>query len=64
MAKLTVGRLAKLLSDSFEEDGWGDMDPYWLKEVVTPIEDSDHAKEAEALREVLQRVVDKINGKA
>lgn len=64
MAKLTVEHLAKLLSDSFEEDFWGDMDPYWLKEVVEPVEDSYHAEDAEALRQVLQRVVDKINGKA
>lgn len=58
---LTVERLAKLLSDSFEEDSWGDIDPYLFKEVVEPIEDSDHAEDAQGLREVLQRVVDALN---
>ena len=58
---LTVGRLAQLLSESFELDGWGNIDPYLFEEVIEPVEDSDHAEEAQALRESLQRVVNTLN---
>lgn len=59
--KLTVEKLAKALLDSFEADQWGDIDPYLFNEVLEPVEDSDHAKDAEALRVVLQRAVDVLN---
>lgn len=58
---LTVEKLATLLFESFEEDSWGDVDPYLFKEVAEPVEDSDHQRDADGLREVLQRVVDRLN---
>lgn len=58
---LTVTRLAQLLSESFELDGWGDIDPHLFSEVARPWVNSDHAEEAQALREVLQRVVNTLN---
>lgn len=61
MEKLTVEGLAALLFESFEQDSWGDVDPYLFSEVAEPVEDSDHAKDAADLRQVLQRVVDKLN---
>lgn len=61
MKELTVEKLAAMLYESFEKDKWGDMDPYWFKEVAEPVEDSDHAEDVKGLREVLQRVVDKLN---
>lgn len=58
---LSVDRLAKALLDNFELDSWGDIDPYLFNEVIEPVEDSDHADDAEALRAVLQRTVDTLN---
>ncbi len=59
--KLTVEQLASALRDAFNADGWGDIDPYLFREVVEPVEDSDHAEDAEALRATLQRAVDTLN---
>jgi hypothetical protein len=58
---LTAEKLAKILDEEFEQDNWGDIDPYLFKEVVKPVKDSDHADDAEALREVLERVVKRLN---
>lgn len=58
---ITVEELAGLLDESFEEDNWGDIDPYLFREVIKPVKDSDHAEDVGALRQVLQRVVDKLN---
>ncbi len=59
--QLTVKQLATALCDAFHDDGWGDIDPYLFDEVIEPVEDSDHAEDAEALRVTLQRAVDKLN---
>lgn len=60
MKKLTVEMLAQALDESFEDDGWGTVDPYLLKEVIEPVEHSCHTEDAEALRKVLQRTIDRL----
>ena len=57
---ITVKQLAQALSEAFETDDWGDVDPYLFKEVVDPVADSDHAADVTALRSTLQRAVDKL----
>lgn len=58
---MTLEELAQALSEAFEAHEWGDVDPYLLKEVVEPVEDSSYAADAHALRATLQLVVDKLN---
>ncbi len=55
-----IQRLAKLLSEELERDSWGVVDPFWLKLVAdSSIEHdgSEDMKNAEALSEVLGRVI-------
>lgn len=59
--KLTVKELAQALDEAFEADGWGDIDPYLFKEAA--VEDSDHKRDADGLRETLRRAVDKLNAR-
>lgn len=60
--QLTTERLATLLSEELEADGWGDIDPWWIKMVAEGdhTEDDDHHEQAEALAKVLDRVVKRI----
>jgi len=59
VAHLTTERLATLLHEELDRDGWGDVDPYWIQMVAegnyTP--DDGHHDQAEALGKVLDRVV-------
>ena len=57
--QLTTERLATLLYEELERDGWGDVDPYWIQMVAEGnyTEDDDHHDQAEALGKVLDRVV-------
>lgn len=58
-AHLTTERLAMLLHEELDRDGWGAVDPYWIKMVAEGgyIADDDHHDQAEALGKVLDRVV-------
>lgn len=59
LKQLTTERLAQILSEELEADGWGDIDPYWVQMVGDGDydEDNDHHDDAEALGKVLDRVV-------
>ena len=59
-------RLAQILHEEFKRDNWGDIDPWLFKMVSGTLEvddtvDDDNAEDAEALREVLERVAKRIN---
>lgn len=54
-------QLAQILADEFARDSWGYIDPYLFKMVSKGIDpDDDSAENAEALKEVLDRVVKRI----
>ena len=57
--QLTTERLATLLHEELERDGWGHVDPYWIQMVAEGgyTADDDHHDQAEALGKVLDRVV-------
>ena len=62
--KLTAERLARLLYEELEADDWGDIEPHWFKLFADGDEDDDDfSEEAEALGEVLTRIVDRIRDK-
>jgi len=53
--QLTTERLATLLHEELERDGWGAVDPYWIQMVAEGnyTEDDDHHDQAEALGKVV-----------
>lgn len=56
---LTTERLATLLHEELAAEGWGMIDPYWIRMVADGAHlegDADH-EEAESLAKVLDRVV-------
>ena len=57
--QLTTERLATLLHEELEREGWGHVDPHWVGMVADGnyTEDDDHHDQAEALGKVLDRVV-------
>ena len=57
--QLTTERLATLLHEELDREGWGAVDPRWIEMVAdgTHTEDDDHYEQAEALGKVLDRVV-------
>ena len=57
--QLTTERLATLLHEELERDGWGNVDPRWIQMVAdgSYTEDDDHHDQAEALGKALDRVV-------
>lgn len=59
---LTSEHLATLLFQELEKDGWGDIDSHWFKLVAegNHTEEGDHHDQAEALSEVLDRVVQRL----
>lgn len=65
---MDVTALAQALSDSFEEDAWGDIDP-WLFKVLAnkekyaeDLQDPELEHNVNALATVLQRVSDVMKG--
>lgn len=53
-----VRLLARLLSEGFEKDYWGDIDPAWIRAVADGCEaDCDYTSEAESVRKVLREIV-------
>lgn len=64
--QLTTERLATLLVEELDRDGWGSIDPWWIKMVAEGdhTEDDDHHEQAEALAKVLDRVVKRIKEEA
>lgn len=61
---MTVKDLARILSEEFERDAWGDFDPDLLKYVTGEFgeidPDSDDAPNVEAIEELLTRVIERI----
>lgn len=65
---MTIHDFARILSDEFDRDAWGDIDPYLFKHVADSEEDPslldsdeyDHADETVSIIEVLQRVVERV----
>lgn len=57
--QLTTERLATILAEELDRDGWGDVEPHWIEMVAEGnyTEDDDHHDQAEALGKVLDRVV-------
>ena len=58
-------RLAQILSEEFERDHWGLINPHLFKMVgrtldVDDTELDDHDEEAEALQQVLERAAERI----
>jgi len=60
MNKLTVEQLARYLSEEFERDEWGDIEPDWFKQIADGEVDDDE-DDGRALGTVLSRVVKRIN---
>lgn len=59
--ELTVKRLAEILYEELDLDGWGDIDPYWILGVAK--NDPEYGDiEVPALKLVLERVVARLNG--
>lgn len=59
MKTLRGTMFAKILSEEFDKDGWGDIDPYLFKELAegAPNPNSDCYDELVALEAVLERVL-------
>jgi hypothetical protein len=61
-AAITAERLATLLTEEFEKEDWGDIDPYWFTCACFPPDfDQDNYEDVEALRGILQRVAWRLN---
>lgn len=61
---MTARQLAALLSAELEADGWGDVDPWWIKGVAesdVSDPDDDHSEQIEALRKVFERAAAKLD---
>lgn len=59
---MNAKRLAQILDEEFQRDSWGDLDP-WLFKIVAGSQDAEEEEEenANALREVMERVASRIN---
>jgi len=59
LKQLTTERLAEILHEELDRDDWGDVDPFWIRMVSegNHTEDDEHHEDAEALANVLDRVV-------
>ena len=55
---LEVKKLARIMHEEFERDGWGDIDPFLFKLVVDCEDDEDD--DVMGLRSVLERVVKRL----
>lgn len=62
--KISAEQLAFLLYEELDRDQWGDVDPYLFKHIVLrrdlDPEPDDNDADAAALRQVLTRVVDRL----
>jgi hypothetical protein len=60
---MTAVELARILSEEFERDGWGTIDPLLFEELASgpPDPESDHYEEVLAFKETLDRVVTRIS---
>lgn len=58
---MDVIKLAKILNEEFEKDNWGDIDPYLFHLLSSGNEDEEDLIEVNALENVLNRVVKRIN---
>lgn len=70
---MDVIKLAKILDEEFEKDNWGDIDPWLFKVLGKNVEEEEEEdedeedeedekdEEVENLRQVLNRVVKRIN---
>lgn len=61
---MTLKDLARILKDEFGRDGWGDIDPYLFNlasQDPDPEDEGDLHEDAQHMRKVLSRVVQRIN---
>lgn len=60
---LTAQTLAQLLHEELSRDGWGDIDPDHFESIARSLPDSElgEPEHVESLRQVLQRVADRLN---
>lgn len=59
---LTTERLAEIIIEELDRDDWGDVDTEWIRMVAQGCYDEDDAghDDAEAMKSVLDRVVERI----
>jgi len=56
--KITTQEFAQILSEEFDRDNWGDINPYLFQHIAyPPDEEDDNDEEAQNLKEVLVRVL-------
>ena len=64
---VTGEKLAGMISEELEKDGWGDIEPYWFKVAAGMVEreeneDPENLENGAALRQALDRVANRLNG--
>lgn len=62
--KLTVKDLARLMAEELNRDHWGDVDPYLFEHIaegrLEEEEEDANDEDAEALKQVLERVISRL----
>ena len=61
---LTVQQLAQFIHEELEKDAWGDIDPFLFEVLGTSKaspEDEEFSRDVQGMKEVLERVVARLN---
>lgn len=61
---MTVQEFSAILSEEFERDAWGDIDPYLFKgianEETDPDDNGEIDRDTESMREALERILERV----
>ena len=60
MMDLPPERLATILFEELDRDGWGDIDPAWIEAAMLPGDPIEDEPDVDAMRLVLDRVAQRL----